>query len=44
MLFRHEDFGRVVQNLGGIGNLTAIPKGASAGKMSWPSILGRGTW
>ena len=33
LLYRHSDFGRVVQNVGGIGNLTAIPKGASAGKI-----------
>jgi anhydro-N-acetylmuramic acid kinase len=29
-LFRHRRFGRIVQNLGGIGNLTAIPPRASA--------------
>jgi anhydro-N-acetylmuramic acid kinase len=27
-LFRHDRIGRIVQNLGGIGNLTAIPPGA----------------
>lgn len=30
VLFRHRRFGRVVQNLGGIGNLTAIPARAAA--------------
>jgi anhydro-N-acetylmuramic acid kinase len=30
LLYRHNQFGRIVQNLGGIGNLTAIPAGASA--------------
>jgi anhydro-N-acetylmuramic acid kinase len=30
LLYRDERFGRVVQNLGGIGNLTAIPRGAAA--------------
>ncbi len=29
-LFRHRRFGRIAQNLGGIGNLTAIPPRASA--------------
>ncbi len=29
MMFRHPTRGRVLQNLGGIGNLTAIPPGAS---------------
>jgi anhydro-N-acetylmuramic acid kinase len=33
ILYRHENFGRVVQNLGGIGNLTAIPKGANANRI-----------
>src|SRR5205085_244007 len=33
LLYRRDEFGRVVQNLGGIGNLTAIPKGAGAGKV-----------
>lgn len=28
VLFRHERVGRIVQNIGGIGNLTAIPAGA----------------
>lgn len=31
MLFRHPRRGRIVQNLGGIGNLTAIPAGATSG-------------
>jgi len=31
MLFRHPRRGRIVQNLGGIGNLTAIPAGAKSG-------------
>lgn len=30
MLFRHARRGRIVQNIGGIGNLTAIPAGAEA--------------
>jgi anhydro-N-acetylmuramic acid kinase len=29
LLYRHARRGRIVQNIGGIGNLTAIPKGAS---------------
>lgn len=30
VLFRHRTLGRIVQNIGGIGNLTAIPAGANA--------------
>src|SRR5260370_1028761 len=30
LLFRHPRSGRILQNLGGIGNLTAIPAGAKA--------------
>ncbi len=30
LLYRHARFGRIVQNIGGIGNLTAIPAGAEA--------------
>ena len=30
LLFRHRSRGRIVQNIGGIGNLTAIPAGAHA--------------
>jgi len=30
VLFRHRRFGRIIQNLGGIGNLTAIPPRAKA--------------
>ena len=33
LLYRDERIGRVVQNLGGIGNLTAIPAGAPPGKI-----------
>lgn len=31
LLFRHRRRGRIVQNIGGIGNLTAIPAGAGTG-------------
>ena len=38
LLFRHRSRGRIVQNIGGIGNLTAIPAGAT------PSTPDRATW
>ncbi len=33
LLFRHRSRGRIVQNIGGIGNLTAIPAGATPGQV-----------
>lgn len=33
LVFRHAKRGRIVQNIGGIGNLTAIPAGAHAGQV-----------
>jgi anhydro-N-acetylmuramic acid kinase len=33
LVFRHAKRGRIVQNIGGIGNLTAIPAGATASKV-----------
>ena len=33
LLYRDEGIGRIVQNIGGIGNLTAIPRGASPGRL-----------
>ena len=43
VLFRHRRFGRIVQNIGGIGNLTAIPPAPP--RMTWSrSILVRAIW
>jgi anhydro-N-acetylmuramic acid kinase len=33
LLYRHARFGRIVQNIGGIGNLSAIPAGADASQV-----------
>ncbi len=33
LLYRHARFGRIVQNIGGIGNLSAIPAGAEASEV-----------
>ena len=42
-LFRHATKNRVLLNLGGIANLTAIPAGAGL-EGCWRSIPGRRTW
>ena len=44
VLYRHRRYGRIVQNIGGIGNLTAIPPRADAGLTSSPSTPAPATW
>ncbi len=44
VLFRHPTRGRVLQNLGGIGNLTALPRQRAGPCRWWPSTPARPTW
>ena len=44
VLYRHRRYGRIVQNLGGIGNLTAIPPRAMPERCRLPSTPVPATW
>ncbi len=44
LVFRHPKRGRIVQNIGGIGNLTAIPAGGRRRARCVPSTPDRATW